>query len=177
MAATVAIDQLRIDTDSRAHPPDAAFEDEANVQFTRDLLHVHGNATIPERGRARAHRKAAPTRELGHDVLGASVAEIILLRITAHVGEGEHAARNASRLGGTSGRYRVATGACRFGTEVAFDNCADRAQYFLHLRAAGILPPIIEIGGMKRARIDRQAGAFQSPRERDAANRPLPPLP
>src|SRR2546429_5555725 len=76
MAATVAIDQLRIDTDARAHPPDAAFEDEANVQFTRDLLHVHGNATIPERGRARAHRKEAPTRELGNDVLGDSVAEI-----------------------------------------------------------------------------------------------------
>src|SRR5437762_13709552 len=100
MTATVAIDQLRIGTYARARPSDAAFEDEANVQFTRDLLHVHCNATIPERGRARPHRKEAPTRELGNDVLGDSDAEIILLLITAHVAEGEHADRNATRLGG-----------------------------------------------------------------------------
>src|SRR2546429_5741148 len=155
MAATVAIDQLRIDTDARAHPPDAAFEDEANVQFTRDLLHVHGNATIPERGRARAHRKEAPTRELGNDVLGDSVAEIILLRITAHVGEGEHADRNASRLGGTSGGKRVATGASRVGTAVAFDNCADCTQHFLHLRPSWILLPMLDIDAMQGRTLDR----------------------
>ena len=173
MTATLGIDQLRVDTDACAQSSDAAFDDEADIQFTRDLLHVDCNATIPERGRARPHRKEVPTRELGNDVLGDSVAEIVLLRIATHVGEGKHTDGDASRLGGGNGRNDDGRGACNFGRAVALDNCADRAEDFLGLRAAGILPPIIEVGGMKRAHIDRQAGGFEAHRDEDAAVRPL----
>src|SRR5439155_3272 len=72
------------------HPADAALDEEANAQLEPELLHVDGLALEPESRVARSHRQRAPSRQLGDDVLGDAVGEIILLRIASHVQERQY---------------------------------------------------------------------------------------
>ena len=87
VAAGLGVDQLHADADAIADAAHRALDDEAHVQFARDLRGVDGGPAIPERGRARSHGQQPPARELGDDVRGDAVAEVLLLRVAAQVGE------------------------------------------------------------------------------------------
>jgi len=47
----------------------------------------------------------------------------------------------------------------RIGARQASNHGAERANHFLDLRTPRILPPVIEVGRMKRAYVDRQVCA------------------
>src|SRR5438046_5476859 len=87
MSAGLGIDELRGDPDAFPHPAHAALDQEANTQLVPEPLHVDGLALEPESRVARSYRQRAPSRQLGDDVLGDAVGEIVLLRIASHVQE------------------------------------------------------------------------------------------
>ena len=90
MRAGLAINKLRVD----AHPVlvalHRAFEDIAHAQFLADLLGVDVLALEGEGGIARDHEAVADAREIGGEVLGDAVGEIILAWIAREVPERQH---------------------------------------------------------------------------------------
>src|SRR5580693_8293294 len=62
----------------------------AHAEVPADLLHVYGLALIGEGGAARDHERAADPREARSQPLGEDIGKIILPRIAAQIGKGEH---------------------------------------------------------------------------------------
>ena len=91
------VDELRRDPDAAAAAAHAAFDHVAHAEFARHLLDVHGAAFVSEAGIARDHEQRAAARKLRDDVVGDAVREVFLVRITAHVGEGQHSDRGLVR--------------------------------------------------------------------------------
>ena len=89
MPAAAGIDELRRDAHAIAGLADAALEQKAHAQVASDLLHFDRPALVGEGGVARDHEQARGLREVGDQVFGHAVAEIFLLRIAAHVLEGQ----------------------------------------------------------------------------------------
>ena len=83
------VDQLRGDADALAQAANAAFDDILHAELAAHALHVDILAAIAERGVARQHMQVPEARQLGDDVFGDAVAEILLLDIAAHAGEGQ----------------------------------------------------------------------------------------
>ena len=107
MAAGGDVVELRGDAHAVAALADAAFEHVAHAELVGDLLQVNGLALVDERGVARDHEEPAQLRQRGDDVLADAVGEILLLRIAAHVGEGQH------RDGGPVGQRQCAAAPAR----------------------------------------------------------------
>src|ERR1700720_3046651 len=89
MQPILAVDELGRDPDALARLADAAFQDRGDVEAPAHLLHVGGPALVGEYRIARDDGKARDLREIGDDVLGDAIGEILLLRIAAHVVEGQ----------------------------------------------------------------------------------------
>src|SRR5215468_3575159 len=83
------IDELRRDADPIADPPNASFQHVACAQLAPDLPDIDGLALVLEGGIARDDQKLGEPRQLGCNVLGYAVAEVILLRVAVEVGEWE----------------------------------------------------------------------------------------
>ena len=85
MRARLGVDELGVD----AHPVlialHRAFEHIAHAEFLADLLGVDGLALEGERRVARDHEAVADARQVGGEVLGDAVGEIILARIAGEV--------------------------------------------------------------------------------------------
>ena len=90
MPAAAAVDQL--DGDAHAVPglAYAALEDVADTERVRRLAHFDGLALVGEDRAARDDEQRGHARQVGDDVLGEAVGEILLLGIAADVGERQH---------------------------------------------------------------------------------------
>jgi hypothetical protein len=89
VVAASRLDQLGGDPDPAARLADAAFHDVLHAEVGRHLLHLEAAALVLEGGVAGDHEEAAVAGELGDDVLGDALGEVILLRVSGHVGEGK----------------------------------------------------------------------------------------
>ena len=99
MCAGFAVDELGVD----AHPVlialNRAFKHVADPELLGDLLGVDGLALEGEGGVARNHETVADARQVGGEVLGDAVGEIVLARIAGKVLEGQDDNREARRDG------------------------------------------------------------------------------
>src|SRR6185503_10271090 len=99
-----------------------------------------------------------------------AVAEILLLRLSAHVGEWQHADRETRGclLGGM-----VCSGGIDRGTlrrvPLARDGGFQGAQQFLARPARGIIAPAVEVDGVNRPNVERKTRRLESRRDEDAA--------
>jgi len=90
-------DKLGVDANLVARPPHAAFQYIAHAQLAADLLRVDRLVPIRECSTTRDHETLGDTGQIGRHVLGDPISEILLLRIVAEVGEGQHHDRQARR--------------------------------------------------------------------------------
>jgi AraC-like DNA-binding protein len=104
MRVGLGIDQLGVDAKLVAGPADAAFQDVAHTQLAADLLCIDSLVPIGERGIARDHEHVREPREIGRQILGHPVGEILLLRIVAEIGERQHDDRQPRCAGGLGDR-------------------------------------------------------------------------
>jgi hypothetical protein len=88
MVSGRTVDQLRGNPDPAAGLADAAFQYVADAQFLGDFRNIDSLAFEGKGGVARHHRQRRNLRQIGGDVLADAVAEIFLLGVAAHVGEG-----------------------------------------------------------------------------------------
>jgi hypothetical protein len=95
-----SIDQLGVDTDLVARSPDAPLEHVAHAQLAADLLRVNRLVPVCECGIARDHEHILEPREIGREVLGDPVREILLLPVVAEVRKGQDDDRQAWRSNG-----------------------------------------------------------------------------
>ena len=90
MRAAFGVDELGVD----AHPVlialHRAFEHVAHAQLLADRLGVDALALVGEGRVAGDHEAVADAREVGGQVVGDAVGEIILARIAGEIGEGQH---------------------------------------------------------------------------------------
>ena len=100
MRVALGIDQLRINAELVARPPDAPFEHIAHTKLAANLLGVCPLVLKGERGIARDHERAPDARQIGREILGDPVREILLLTVVAEVREGQHDNRQTRRSGG-----------------------------------------------------------------------------
>ena len=94
------VDQLGSDADPVSRPLDASFQHIAHAQLAADLFGVDALALVGECGIARDHEHVGDPRQIGREILGNPVCEILLVGVVAKVGEREHDDRQARRNGG-----------------------------------------------------------------------------
>ena len=90
MSAGRSIDQLCIDADPAPSLPNTALQHVGDAKLLRDALKIHRLSLVGENGVAAENKEARHLREIGNDVLGDSITEKFLVRVIAHVGEGQH---------------------------------------------------------------------------------------
>src|SRR5271165_2013362 len=100
MRTRLRIDQLCVDPDLVARPLDASFEDIANAQLVANLLGLGRLVAVAERGIAGNYKHVSDPRQIGRQVLGDRVGEILLVRVAVQVGERQHDDRHP-RCAGT----------------------------------------------------------------------------
>ena len=98
VASSCDVVELRRDAHAVAVLAHAAFDYVTDSEFLPDLLDVNGLAFESERRVPRDDEEPAQLGKSGDEVLADAVREILLLRIVAHVDEGQH------RDGGTVGQ-------------------------------------------------------------------------
>src|ERR1700737_4928414 len=105
--ATLGIYELGRDAHAVAGLADAAFQHEAHPELAADLLDLDRLALVGERGVAGDDEQGGDLREVGDQVLGNAVAEILLFGVAAHVGERQDGDRRLVRQGGRRRRGAV----------------------------------------------------------------------
>jgi hypothetical protein len=92
VALVVRPDQLRGHPYTVAVTPDAAFDDERGVQVLADLTHAPARALVFEGRRPRDDTESSRVepRQLGNDLFGEAVADVVLRGIVAQVVERQH---------------------------------------------------------------------------------------
>jgi len=104
MHPTERIDQLRGDALASASLAHRAFEHITHAELASDLLHVDCLALVREARIAGDDEEPADARERGDDLIDHAVGKIFLLRVTAHIGEGQH--RDRRLIGEGQCRWR-----------------------------------------------------------------------
>jgi hypothetical protein len=94
------IDQLSINAELVARPANAPFQHIAHTRLAADLLRVDRLVPVRERGIARDHEHARHPRQIGRQILGDPVREILLLGVTAEIGKRQHDDRQTRRRDG-----------------------------------------------------------------------------
>ena len=84
------IDQLRRDPHLVVSLAHTAFQHIPHAQLLAHVLHLHRFAFVGEGRVASDDKQAGELGEIGGEVLGDAVAEILLLGVVAHVDEGQH---------------------------------------------------------------------------------------
>jgi hypothetical protein len=87
------VDQLSGETKPIAAAPYTAFDHVANTEFPPDAPDIDGCAFVSERGITRDYEQPTAARQRCDDVLGHTVGEVFLFRVSAHVGERKHCDR------------------------------------------------------------------------------------
>src|SRR6266404_3768856 len=93
MSAILAIYELAGDADFACGFSHAPFQHVANTELASDLSDVRGATLIGKARIARDHEQRLEVRKRGNNVLDDAVGEVLLLRIAAHVLEGQHGDR------------------------------------------------------------------------------------
>src|SRR5712691_6853070 len=104
MRAVCRVDQLRGDAYAATRFAHRALQNVANSELAPDLLHVDGAALVGEARIAGDHEEPADPGKSGDDLLDHAIDEIFLLRVAAHIGEGQDSDR---RLVGESKSRRL----------------------------------------------------------------------
>ncbi|MFO1059349.1 MAG: hypothetical protein U1E53_20575 [Dongiaceae bacterium] len=107
MAPRLAVDELGGDAKTGPRLPDAALQDVGDAQPTGELDNFDRLPLEGERRVARYDEDGRDPRQVGDDVLGYAVAEILLLRVAAHVGKGQDDDRRLARRRGRRRRSHV----------------------------------------------------------------------
>ena len=89
MAARGRVDELRRDSHPVSGLAHAAFEHVAHTERPRDLADGNRAGLVDEGGIARDDMQVRELGKVRDDVFGYAVGEIFLVRIAAHIGEGE----------------------------------------------------------------------------------------
>jgi hypothetical protein len=112
MAACPGVDQLGGYANPVSRLPDASLEDVADLQLAGELVDLHGLSLEIEGRVAGNDEDRRDLGEIGDDVLGDAIAEILLLRITAHIGERQDEDRRLRprRIGARRRRPRLSRG-------------------------------------------------------------------
>jgi hypothetical protein len=84
----LTINELDIKSDLVAGSTDAPFQDISDTQIGGDLLHVRRFSLVGKGGSARDDEGVSYAREVGDQVLGEGVGEIVLVGIVREVVEG-----------------------------------------------------------------------------------------
>jgi len=87
MRPCLCVDQLHRGAQALASQPDTAFEDEFRTELPAHLRHVHRLAPVAERGVSGDDGEIPEAAQLGDDVLGEAVGEVVLLCASRHVRE------------------------------------------------------------------------------------------
>jgi hypothetical protein len=87
------VDDLSADADAVRIATHAAFDDIAHPQVLSDCPNIDRVALVGKGRMPCDHDKARDPRQIGDEILCQAVAKVFLLRITAHVGEGQHGNR------------------------------------------------------------------------------------
>ncbi len=104
MRSIGCVNQLCGDPHPAASFAHRAFEHIADTQFATDLLHIDRLALVNEGRIAGDDKEPADAGECGDDLLDHAVGEILLLRVAADIGKGQHRDR---RLVGERQRRRL----------------------------------------------------------------------
>jgi hypothetical protein len=102
-------DEAHVDAQPLAGAAHAALEHGADAEPLSDRANVGPSAEL-ERGRARGHPDALEPAERGDQLLGQTVAEVLLVAPGAEVGERQHGDRRRGRRDGHGGVGAVAHG-------------------------------------------------------------------
>src|SRR6516164_1189862 len=99
MGIGFGVDQLRVAADAIAGAPDSSLQHIAYIQLAADLPDLNRLVAVGERGRTRDHDHAGDSRQIGGQILSDAVCEVLLLRVVAQVGKGEHHDRESRYFG------------------------------------------------------------------------------
>src|SRR5208337_567836 len=99
MGAARRVDQLRVDAHSALVALHRSFEDVSHAKLLADLLGVDVLPLERESRVAGDHETAANARQIGGQILGYAISEVILVRVVREVGEWQHDERKARGLG------------------------------------------------------------------------------
>jgi hypothetical protein len=101
MRIGLGVDQLGIDADPVVRTPDAAFQDITHTKLAPDLPCVDSLVPVGERGIARDHEHSCEPRQIGRQILGDAVREILSLGVVAQIAKGERT--TIDKRGATAG--------------------------------------------------------------------------
>ena len=141
----------------------------ADIQLLGNLGHVDRLALEGEGGVAGDDGERGRLRQVGDDVLGDAVAEVFLLRIAAHVGEGQHGDRELWCWGRSARCF-----ARRWNSNAGHPVDPHRLRHVLQVLLAQILEAELDLApDMAEHRLGHQNAArlgqgFQSRRDVDA---------
>ncbi len=99
MSPSGGIDELSRDAHSVGGFPDAAFQHVAHPKLAPDHLHVDGAPLVCEARIAGDDEQRLEMRQRRDDVIDHSISEVVLFRITAHVGEWQYSDGGLIRKG------------------------------------------------------------------------------
>ena len=122
MRAGRSVDQLGGDAHPLRRLADSALDHVTHAKFPAHLLHIRGPSLVREARIAGDHEQPANVTERSDDVLDDAVCEVFLLRVVAHVLEGQNGDRRLvrkRRAGRTADEADEAVAAARHGNQVA----------------------------------------------------------
>src|SRR5262249_421109 len=90
MGAAFRVDHLCIDQDRGTESLNTTFKDVAYTKFPPDLLHVYRLAFIGEGGGAGDDEAARDARKIGGQVVGDGISKVVVVRVWADIGKGQH---------------------------------------------------------------------------------------
>ena len=93
LVAVAHVGQLHRDAQAVAGLAHRAFENRRHVEALADLGDLDRLALVLERGNARGDAHAVERAQIGDELVGDPVAEVLLVPARAHVGEGQHGNR------------------------------------------------------------------------------------
>jgi hypothetical protein len=90
MGARFSLDQLGSDPDAGANSADASFEDIVDPEFLSDLPDIDLTPLVGKNGITGDYQEVLEMRELGDQVLGEPICDILLRWIAPEIGKGEY---------------------------------------------------------------------------------------
>ena len=124
VAVGASVDELGGDADAVAGADDGAFDDGVDVELAGDVGKWAAGALVGHDGGAGDDAKVGDTGELGDELVGHAVGEVLLGGVAGEVVEGEDGERAD---GGATGSMEEA-GSQRMGAEGEYRNAATRAD-------------------------------------------------